>query len=110
MPNSVLVATAMTDSGHEIKVDVDEASGHLTLDTVRRVVWAAPPAELRALERLWLFVRGVVLSPGDFLPQHIDVEQGRSDVARAWLKLDATRRRPHGAGPPKITTIKEASA
>ena len=100
MPDRVLVASAMTDqsesygTGHEIEVDIDQATGHLTFDTIRRVVWTAPKAELQALERLWLFARGVVLAPGDFLPQRIDFERGRSDVARAWLKLDAARREP----------------
>lgn len=98
MSGRVLVATPMTVAGHEIEVEIDQASGCLTFDTIRRVVRAAPQAELRALERLWLFARGVVLSPYDFLPQHIDVERGRSDVARAWLKVDAARRQSNGAG------------
>ena len=104
MPNGVLVASAMTGDGHEIEVEVDEATGRLTFDTIRRVVWTAPPGELRALEQLWLFARGVVVSPYDFLPKHIDVEQGRSDVARAWLKLDAVRRKPRSSGLHTITT------
>ena len=81
-----------------IEAAVDEASGHLTFATIRSVVRVAPPRELRALERLWLFARGVVHSSYDFLPRHIDVEQGRSDVARAWLKLDAARRESAEAG------------
>ena len=100
MSNSVLVATTMTgrseryDDDSEIEVNIDPASGLLAFGTIRRVVWTAPPAELQALERLWLFARGVVSSPDDFLPRHIDIEQGRSDVARAWLKLNAARREP----------------
>ena len=98
MPDRGLVASAMTDqTDHEIEVVIDQANGRLTFDTIRRVVWTAPKAELQALERLWLFARGVVLDPDDFLPQRIDVEQGRNDVARAWLKLDAARRGPSTA-------------
>ena len=67
-------------------------SGYLAFGTIREVVWTAPKAELQALERLWLFARGVVLGPDDFLPQHIGFEQGRSDVAWAWLKLNESRR------------------
>ena len=85
-------------------------SSHLTIDTIRRVVWTAPRSELQALERLWLFARGVALSPYEFLPRHIDVEQGRSDVAKAWLRLDRSRPSPRGADLPTITTTEEAFA
>ena len=107
MSNSVLVAPAMTDTGHEISVDIDQATGYLTFDTIRSVVWTAPKEELRALEQLWLFARGVVHSPYEFLPRHIDIEQGRSDVAKAWLKLDAARRRPRDADRATITAAVE---
>lgn len=116
MPDRVLVASAMTvrpercDNSHGIAVDVDPTTGYLTFETIRSVVWAAPPGELQALERLWLFARGVILGDDDFLPKRIDVERGRSDVARAWLKCDAVRRRPRVSGLPTITTREEVPA
>ena len=97
MPNSVLVASAMTgrpgQSGSSpIDIDAGREGVQLPFDVIRRVVWDAPKKELRGLEQLWLYARGVVHTPGDFLPRHINVKWGRSDVARAWLKLDAARR------------------
>lgn len=108
MSNRVLVAPTVTDIGHEISVDVDQATGYLTFDTIRSVVRVAPPRELRALERLWLFARGVVHHSYDFLPKHIDIERGRSDVARAWLRLDAARHRSRDADLAAIAATAEA--
>ncbi|MYA40459.1 MAG: hypothetical protein F4Z31_01515 [Gemmatimonadetes bacterium] len=115
MPNSVLLASAMTGrpgqgGSSQIDIDAGREGVQLPFEVIRRVVWDAPKKELRGLEQLWLYARGVVLSPGDFLPRHINVKWGRSDVARAWLKLDAVRERPRSSGLHTIATPEEVPA